>query len=456
MQRESRTIFAKAAVLLGAIPVLVWAHSFGPDTGFSGVPNENGTCVACHNGTLNSFSGSVKVTFPGGQTYTPGQKQHLVVTVADPATTQRAWGFQLTARLASNTATMAGSFASTDANTTVMCASANLGSQSELKSGGSQACPSSQPLAYIEHSLAGYSGSVGRTGSYTYEFDWTPPATNSGDLVVYVSGNAANGDRQNTGDHIYNTNFTLKAAAASGNTPTITSVSGSAGGQSGVFPGAFVSVYGTNLATTTSTWDKAVVNGALPTTLDGVSVSVGGKPAYISYVSPTQVNLVVPPDAGLGSTSVIVTSANVTSAAFSTTSQQYGPAFFPIDKYPVATRQDFTLALKNGAISGVTTVAAKPGDVLILWGTGFGPTNPTPPAGTQVPSDKVYNTATLPTVTINNVPAQVFGAALAPGFAALYQVAIQVPSSLADGDWPIVASISGVQSPGNLVLTVQR
>ena len=78
------------------------------------------------------------------------------------------------------------------------------------------------------------------------------------------------------------------------------------------------------------------------------------------------------------------------------------------------------------------------------------------PAGMGVPSDKTYATATLPTVTINGVSATVYGAALAPGFAGLYQVAIQVPDSIANGDWPIQATIGGVKSPAGVLLTVHK
>ena len=74
----------------------------------------------------------------------------------------------------------------------------------------------------------------------------------------------------------------------------------------------------------------------------------------------------------------------------------------------------------------------------------------------MVPSDRTYATATAPTVTINNLPAVVYGAALAPGFVGLYQVAIQVPASIPNGDWPIIASIGGAQSPNTLLLSVQR
>jgi uncharacterized protein (TIGR03437 family) len=123
---------------------------------------------------------------------------------------------------------------------------------------------------------------------------------------------------------------------------------------------------------------------------------------------------------------------------------------------PVATRQAFSFAVKNGTFAGTATVAAKPGDVIILWGTGFGPTNPIATPGAPVPSDKTYSTMTLPSVTIDNVPAMVYGAALAPGFAGLYQIAIQVPASIANGDWPIEASIGGVPSPSGIVISVQQ
>jgi uncharacterized protein (TIGR03437 family) len=49
----------------------------------------------------------------------------------------------------------------------------------------------------------------------------------------------------------------------------------------------------------------------------------------------------------------------------------------------------------------------------------------------------------------------VYGAALAPGFAALYQIAIQIPAGLSKGDYPVVASINGAQSPSTTLITVQ-
>jgi uncharacterized protein (TIGR03437 family) len=143
---------------------------------------------------------------------------------------------------------------------------------------------------------------------------------------------------------------------------------------------------------------------------------------------------------------------------------QYDPAFFLFSNSTqvIATRQDYTYAAKNGTIAGLATVPAKPGDVLILWGAGFGVTSPTTLPGVVTPSDKTYSTSTPVTVTINNIPATVYGTALTPGDAGSYQVAIQVPTTLGNGDWPIVATIGSAtffnvtSSPSGAILTVQN
>ena len=236
--------------------------------------------------------------------------------------------------------------------------------------------------------------------------------------------------------------------------PALTSVVNAAGFQPGVVANSWVTIKGTNLASTTGDWSSSIVNGALPTSLDGVSVAMGGKPAYVYYISPGQLN-VLAPDLPAGPTTVTVTTPGGTGASFTTTASLYGPAFFLWPgSQAVATRQDYSYAVKAGTFAGATTVAAKPGDVLVLWGTGFGPTMPAAPVGVSVPGSGGYATASAPTVTIDNTSAIVYGAALAPGSAGLYQIAIQVPTTLADGDWPIQASIGGVSSPTEIVLSV--
>jgi uncharacterized protein (TIGR03437 family) len=105
-------------------------------------------------------------------------------------------------------------------------------------------------------------------------------------------------------------------------------------------------------------------------------VTIGGKPAYLYYISSGQINLIVP-DVAPRPQPVVVTNSTGTSSTFTATVAQYGPAFFQWPNgQPVATRQDFSLAVKNGTFMGATTTPAKPGDTIILWGTGFGPTSP--------------------------------------------------------------------------------
>jgi uncharacterized protein (TIGR03437 family) len=82
--------------------------------------------------------------------------------------------------------------------------------------------------------------------------------------------------------------------------PSISATNGVVNGasfSSGIAPGAWVSIFGDNLAPTTRTWrSDEIVNGKLPTSLDGVSASINGKPAAVYFISPKQLNVQVPDD----------------------------------------------------------------------------------------------------------------------------------------------------------------
>jgi hypothetical protein len=189
---------------------LAFAYAEGPDAAVSGVPGEFGTCTACH--ACSSGSGSVKLAFPGALTYSPGAKQHLIVTVIDSA--QKRWGFQATVRQASNTKNQAGTLSPTDGNTQTVCTQATL--QTE-KFGN--CVSSSTPLQYIEHTQAGTRN--GSRNQVTFEFDWTAPANDMGNLTFYVVGNAANADGTERGDHIYTAQYTVSLAPPPPPTPVI-------------------------------------------------------------------------------------------------------------------------------------------------------------------------------------------------------------------------------------------
>lgn len=436
------------AALAIAMPVLLLAFASGPDAGVSGVPGEE-SCSGCHNGPPGP--GNVNITFPGGASYTPGVKQHLVVTITD--STQRRWGFQLTARLANSPATQAGTFtAGADGYTQLVCTQANFHSQAF----GNVCATNGMPLQYIEHTQSGTR--PGAKSPVTFEFDWTPPASNTGNLILYVAANAANGDNSERGDHIYIAKYTVTALGTQPPPPVISNVVNGASFQQAVSAGSWVSILGTNLAGSTRPWAAADFTGpALPTQLDGVGVKINGRAAYVAYISPSQINVQAPADSALGPVAVEVNNNGANGAASNTELQASSPAFFLWNgKYPVATRLDFSLVGPPDLFPGAPTVSAKPGDTIILWGTGFGATNPAVAPGTLPPANQVCSVVSPVSVTIGNIAATVIGAALTPGNAGLYQIAVQVPVSVPDGDQAVIAQVAGIQSPSGVLLSVKR
>ncbi len=246
--------------------------------------------------------------------------------------------------------------------------------------------------------------------------------------------------------------YAVVATAAARPAVAVSNITNAANFEAGMAANTWITIKGTNLASATATWDNAIINGQLPTSLEGVTVTFSGRPGFISYVSPSQINVLTPQFGS--SASVVVTANGSSSSPVNPLFKTALPGFFmwPGNQV-VATRTDYSLAVKAGTFPGADTIAAKPGDTIILWGTGFGPSNPLAPTGVPVPV-QTYSAANTPTITINNINATVYGAALAPGLAGLYQVAIQVPTSLPDGDWPV--AVAGFPVTTTAVLSVKR
>jgi uncharacterized protein (TIGR03437 family) len=445
------TRIVQAAAIGTALPLLLLAYLSGLDAGVAGVPGEE-TCADCHNGP--SGSGSVTVTFPGAHAYTPGARQHLVVNIVDSA--QQRWGFQLTARQANNSSAQAGTFTpGADGYTQLVCTQTNFRSQAF----GDTCTTNGMALEYIEHTQSG--SRLGMAGAATFEFDWTPPATDVGNLAIYIAALAANGDNTSRGDHTYTARYTLTSpSAVPAPQPAISTggVFNAASFQPGVSAGSWVTIQGSNLAGNTRSWNaEDLEGGALPTQLDGVSVKIDGKPAYVAFISPAQINVQAPADSALGPVPVEVTFNGSTSSPETAQLQAVSPALFLWSgKYAVATHPDFSPAAPAGLFPGVATVPAKPGETIVLWGTGFGATTPPVAPGTVPPATPLANVANPVTATIGNTAATVVGAAISPGSPGLYQIAVQVPASVPDGDLPVVAQVNGVQSSSNVLLNVKR
>jgi uncharacterized protein (TIGR03437 family) len=105
----------------------------------------------------------------------------------------------------------------------------------------------------------------------------------------------------------------------------------------------------------------------------------------------------------------------------------------------------------TGSSLGYKTVAAKAGDIVELFGIGFGPTNPAVPAGK--PFAGAAPTTNIVQITINNQTVNsLFGGLTAAG---LYQFNLMIPSGLGSGDQPLQAMVGGVPTPTNVVLSLQ-
>jgi uncharacterized protein (TIGR03437 family) len=240
--------------------------------------------------------------------------------------------------------------------------------------------------------------------------------------------------------------------------PVITSVVDAASFQPGIEAGSWVMIKGTNLANTNPgrIWrDEEVVNGELPTSLDGVSVTINGKPAFVYYISPTQINVQAPSDTALGPVSVVVANNGASSAPAAAQLQAVAPAFFqyPGTSYAVTSRlPDYAALADPSAVPG--TAAARPGDLVVLWGTGFGATNPATPAGTAVSGAPAVVTA--PTVTVGGVPAEVVSTVLTTGSAGLYQLTVRIPPAAPPGPLAVQAAVGGVRTLAGVLLFIGR
>ena len=228
-------------------------------------------------------------------------------------------------------------------------------------------------------------------------------------------------------------------------------------------PGEWITIYGSNLASETAVW-----NGDFPTSLGGTSVEVNGKPGYLMYVSPGQINLQAPDDTARGTVSVVVTTATG-SATTTVTLSDFAPSFSLFEAgnagpyvagiivrpdgsgaYGVG-RASYDILGPTGNSLGFATVAAQPGDSIELFGVGFGPTTLAVPAGK--PFSGAASIDSNFTLYINRISVKPTFVGLSS--AGLFQINLVVPASLGGGDVPIRLIIGGTQTQATAFFSLQ-
>jgi uncharacterized protein (TIGR03437 family) len=164
------------------------------------------------------------------------------------------------------------------------------------------------------------------------------------------------------------------------------------------------------------------------------------------------VNILTPPDAIKGPVQVQLTNNGATSAAYMAQAQPTSPSFFVINGGPhvLAQHADFKL-LGPSSLNLARFTPAKPGEVVVLYANGFGPTTSPVVSGSLMQSGSL---APLPAVKIGGIAATVLGAVLvAPG---QFQFNVMVPLSALDGNNTIAATYNGISTQGNAVVAVQH
>jgi uncharacterized protein (TIGR03437 family) len=247
---------------------------------------------------------------------------------------------------------------------------------------------------------------------------------------------------------------------------TLTNVisAGAFGGFSSIAPGSWVEIYGSNLASTTRSWagsDFSGVNGVnAPTSLSGTTVTIGGLNAFIDYISPSQVNAQVPQNVPSGAQPVVVTTAAGAGTAYSINVKATEPGLLAPPSFLINGKQmivalfadGVTYVLPPGAIPGVASQRATPGQTITIYGVGFGPVMPNIPAGQIV---QQTNTLADPfQVSFGGSPAVLSYSGLAPGFVGLYQFNVVVPNVAASDTVPVTFTLSGTAGTQTLYIAV--
>lgn len=452
-------------LLTACVPAALFATSLGGPIGHSGVPSGSPvdsnvlpaqTCQRCHNAfPLNAPGGSVRIT---AFHYRPGQTQTIRVTVSHPEAQK--WGFQLTARYANDLARRAGTFELTGVR--VRC--------SDVPNGRDVTAANPCPSDALE--FAGHNADIvfgGANGTKTFEVQWKAPDSDIGNVVFYAVGNAANNANGNQGDRIYTDNLEIEAEGrACPNTaaPVLQSLGNAASGAREHSMNSLVSIYGRGFASSgmRRAAGRADLRDGFPKELACVAVEIAGERAPILYVQQDQINAQIPTLATTGSVPVRVIlnpgrPNELRSDMANVTIQSLSPAFFTFHsngKNIAAVHQDGAFATDPAVVAGARP--ARPGDILQLYATGMGPTEPVWQAG-EIP-DRASAVRERWTVTVGGTAlaaSDVLYAGVAPGFiSGLYQINIRVPATVADGDVPVTLSSGGVSSPAGTVITVRR
>lgn len=445
------------AAAAAAVPFVLFAFQKGAPVRSTGAPVDGGKdCAACHGSGPANTDTRGSVTIDNLQPYVPAVPQPLRITVKHPDATQ--WGFQMTARFVTDPTQMAGSFEAVHADTQVVCDS---GSQL----GTPPPCTPPQ-TQFIEHSTA---PATQAGAGYTFDVQWTPPAQENGDIMIYLS--AVAGGPALSADHVYTIAVRVplspNAACSITKIPTLRSAVNAGPHAGPIAPNGMVEIYGADFQAGSRSRLVGLGDlgsGAFPTQLSCIAVQIGGKPAPITYVQQDQINVQAPTLDATGNVDLVVIANpgrpnELRTVPATVPIQSFAPAFFTFGATKSIAAQIGGTAIPVADPSVVPGGRpAAPGEIVSLYGTGFGPTRPAWQAG-QITSG-LSPLATPFTITMGGTTLStndILYAGVAPqAISGLYQFNVRIPATAPNGNLPVSISIGGQTTQDGAYIPIQK
>jgi uncharacterized protein (TIGR03437 family) len=205
-----------------------------------------------------------------------------------------------------------------------------------------------------------------------------------------------------------------------------------------VAPGSIISVFGTNLGPTSG----SQAGFPLPKILGGITLTIDGINAPLFYAGTGQVNAQLPFEIPANAQTQVVARAISGSAEFDAVS---GPVIVSAAHPGIFTTNGTQGAILNVSYQLINASnPANPGDVIQIYCTGLGATNPPSVTGQAATSGVAV---IVPTVTVGGLAAGLQYAGVAPGFVGLYQVNVTIPTGVTPGSAvPVVITQNGIAS----------
>ena len=436
---------AVLATVLGFAPVALANSGGGPPwTSGGGFPGER-DCAMCHQGSAtNSGPGSLELligeSVAAEYRYKAGETANLLVRFRDKHATRI--GFQLTLRSGDGCGQAGG----------LSAGPSRAGAVVEIGDGDCGAMASQVQWATHRRPVTG--------SAAEFEVGWTAPDESVGPVTVAVAVSSANGDLTPRGDRVYTKQFTIQPFSAPSSPPVIS--------EGGVIladlfsrtgtgaPNAIATVLGTDFAAPgTSSHASLDANGRVATVLAGVCVEVNQQAAPVFDLLPGQVNFQIPSTAGIGAASVEVVRACGTSDAVRSNRSPFEiahlkPVFFLFAESPptAALHLDTSIVAAIDSLPGRASRPAVPGDIVTLFGTGFGPVLPPLASGESAVEPRELDSESV-RVMIGQIEldaSDIFYAGAALNYAGLYQLSVRIPETVSAGTHDFSLMVDGVRS----------